>query len=79
MGDKIYDPQLYIDHGPRDAKYLPEQATHRSRAIWHNNPESLLPVTYRGSTSLPAWHDRLSPYLERTGLDMVRHFMQIQD
>ncbi|CAI0444401.1 unnamed protein product [Linum tenue] len=78
MGAEIYDPRLYIHYGPRDTKYLTDQEAHRSRAIWDNNSESLILVIHKGTTNLPAWHDRLTPYIERTGLGMLRHFMRIK-
>ncbi|CAI0423103.1 unnamed protein product, partial [Linum tenue] len=78
QGAEIYDPRLYIHYGPRDTKYLTNQEAHRSRAIWDNNPESLIPVIHKGTTNLPAWHDRLAPYIKRTGLGMLRHFMRIE-
>ncbi|CAI0444978.1 unnamed protein product, partial [Linum tenue] len=53
------------------------QDQHRSRSIWNNNPESLIPISHRGTCRLPRWNDRLQPYLERTGLHMLRHFMRL--
>ncbi|CAI0550713.1 unnamed protein product, partial [Linum tenue] len=78
MSAEIYDPRLYIHYGQRDTKYLTDQEAHCSRAIWDNNPESLISVIHKGTTNLPAWHDRLAPYIERTGLGMLWHFMRIE-
>ncbi|CAI0403682.1 unnamed protein product, partial [Linum tenue] len=78
MGAEMYDPRLYIDYGPKDTRHLTDQEAHRSRAIWDNNPESLIPVIHKGTTNLPAWHDRLASYIERIGLGMLRHFMWIE-
>ncbi|CAI0430806.1 unnamed protein product, partial [Linum tenue] len=72
MGAEIYDPRLYIDPGPRDRRYLTGQDQHRSRSIWNNNPESLIPISHRGTCRLPPWHPRLHPYLERAGLHNLR-------
>ncbi|CAI0392088.1 unnamed protein product, partial [Linum tenue] len=55
MGAEIYDPRLYIDPGPRDRRYLTGQDQHRSRSIWNNNPESLIPISHRGTCRLPRW------------------------